>query len=261
MTDHFAEVNGMDFRKTYDTIPAQFDKWRPRYCDALFADVIECANIDGSKDVLEIGLGTGQATEPFLKTGCNYLAIELGEQFVEFTKNKFSSYFNFNIVQGDFENHDFDPQKFDLVFSAATIQWIPEKICFPKVYDLLKSGGTLAMFMTRTDEKTPNGVLYDEIQKVYAEHFQVETKYTCKLNYEHAVNYGFVDFNYRDWKETRVYTADQYIEYLASTQVEHITLQEPHKSNFYNGVHDAIIKAGNKKVLNDTIALYLAKKP
>jgi 16S rRNA A1518/A1519 N6-dimethyltransferase RsmA/KsgA/DIM1 with predicted DNA glycosylase/AP lyase activity len=74
-----------------------------RYCDALFADVIECANIDGSKDVLEIGLGTGQATEPFLKTGCNYLAIELGEQFVEFTKNKFSSYFNFNIVQGDFE--------------------------------------------------------------------------------------------------------------------------------------------------------------
>lgn len=40
------EVIGMDFRKTYDTIPAQFDKWRPRYCDELFADVIECANID-----------------------------------------------------------------------------------------------------------------------------------------------------------------------------------------------------------------------
>lgn len=251
----------MDFRKTFDTIPEQFDKWRPRYCDELFNAVIDYAKIDANRSVLEIGPGTGQATEPFLKTNCSYLAIELGENFVDFTKNKFASYPNFNIVNGDFETHDFSSQKFDLIFSAATIQWIPEKICFPKVYNLLKSGGTLAMFMTRTDERTPNGALYDAIQKVYDEHFHVETKYTCKLNYDHVVHYGFVDFNYRDWKKIRVYTADEYIEYLASTQVEHITLKEPHKSSFYNGVREAIINAGNKIILNDTIALYLTKKP
>ena len=117
----------MDFRKTYHAIPEQFDKWRPRYCNELFDDVIEYAKIDDSKSVLEIGPGTGQATEPFLKTGCDYLAIELRENFVDFTKNK---------------------------------------------------------------------------------------------------NYGFIDYNYRDWKSTRAYNADEYVEYLASTQVEHITLQE-----------------------------------
>ncbi len=255
-------MNGaVDFRKTFDTIPEQFDKWRPRYCDELFADVIDYAKIDASKFVLEIGPGTGQATEPFLKTGCNYLAIELGEHFVEFTKNKFGSYSNFNIINDDFETHDFGTQKFDLVFSAATIQWIPEKIGFPKVYDLLKSGGTFAMFMTRTDEKTPNGALYDAIQKVYDEHFHVETKYTCSLNYDNVVNYGFVDYNCRDWKRTKVYTAEEYVEYLASTQVEHITLQEPYKSSFYNGIRKTIINGGNRITLNDTIALYLAKKP
>lgn len=251
----------MDFRKTFDAIPEAFDKWRPRYCDELFADVIDYAQIDGAKSVLEIGPGTGQATEPFLKTGCKYLAIELGETFVEFTKNKFASYGNFNIVNDDFEIHDFGTQQFDLVFSAATIQWIPETICFPKVYDLLKSGGTLAMFMTYTDEKTPNLVLFEEIQKVYDEHFHVETKYTCKMNYDNVVNYGFVDYNYRDWKRTRVYTAEEYVEYLAGTQVEHITLQEPYKSSFYNGIRQAILNAGNKIILHDTIALYLAKKP
>ena len=103
--------------------------------------------------------------------------------------------------------------------------------------------------------------MYDTIQKVYDEHFRVETRYTCSLNYDNVVNYGFVDFNYRDWKRTRVYTAEEYIEYLASTQVEHITLQEPYKSSFFNGVREAIINAGNKIILNDTIALYLAKKP
>lgn len=71
----------MDFRKTFDAIPEQFDKWRPRYCDELFEDIIQNAKIDPKKTVLEIGPGTGQATEPFLKTGCHYLAIELGENF------------------------------------------------------------------------------------------------------------------------------------------------------------------------------------
>lgn len=251
----------MDFRKTFDKIPEEFDKWRTRYCDELFNDVIEYAELNSDKAALEIGPGTGQATEPFLKTGCNYLAIELGEHLTEFTKNKFSSYDNFHIVNDDFETHDFGAQKFDLVFSAATIQWIPEKIGFPKIYDLLKSGGTLAMFMTRTDEKTPNGALYDEIEAVYEKYFHPETEYTCRLNYDNVVNYGFVDFNYRDWKKVRVYNADEYIEYLSSTQVTHITLQEPYKSKFYDGIRKAVINAGNKIILNDTIALYLTKKP
>ena len=251
----------MDFRKTFDAIPEAFDQWRPRYCKELFEFLIDYTKIDRMKSALEIGPGTGQATEPFLKTGCNYLAIELGENFVEFTKNKFGSYNNFHIVNGDFEIYDFGTQRFDLVFSAATIQWIPEAICFPKVYDLLKSGGTLAMFMTYTDERTSNLALFEEIQKVYDEHFHVDTKYTCKLDYGNVVNYGFTDYSYREWKTTRVYTAKEYVDYLAGTQVEHITLKEPYKSSFYHGIYQAVVNAGNKIVLNDTIALYLAKKP
>lgn len=64
----------MKFRKVFDTIPEKFDKWRPRYCDEVFADVIKHSQLNSEKSALEIGPGTGQATEPILKTGCNYLA-------------------------------------------------------------------------------------------------------------------------------------------------------------------------------------------
>lgn len=57
---------------------------RPRYCDELYKDLIEYAELGPGKTVFEIGPGTGQATEPILKTGCSYLAIELGENFTEF---------------------------------------------------------------------------------------------------------------------------------------------------------------------------------
>lgn len=251
----------MDFRKTFDSIPEQFDKWRQRYCKELFDTVIQYADISPSSSVLEIGPGSGQATEPFLKTGCNYLAIELGENFTEYDRKKFADYECFHIVNADFETYDFGDMKFDLVFSAATIQWIPERIAFPKIYSLLKSGGTLAMFMTRTDDKTPNGELYNELQRVSEEHFYVDAVHTCKMVYEHAQNYGFVDFNYRDWKEVKTYNADEYAEYLASTQIGHITLREPYKTPYYDGVRAAVRRHGDKMIHNNTIALYLAKKP
>lgn len=92
------------------------------------------------------------------------------------------------------------------------------------VYNLLKSGGTLAMFMARTDEKTPSGALYDAIEKVYDEYINIETKFTCRFNYDNVFNYSFVDYNYHDWKKSKVYTAEEYVEYLASTQIEHITI-------------------------------------
>lgn len=54
----------MDFRKVFDTIPDQFDKYRPRYSAELFTDLIGFAEIRPGKTVLELGLETGQATEP-----------------------------------------------------------------------------------------------------------------------------------------------------------------------------------------------------
>lgn len=167
----------MDFRKTFDKIPETFDKYRPRYCDELFREIITVSELNSIKDVLEIGPGTGQASEPFLKIGCNYMAIELGENFTEYMKTKYGSYSNFTIVNSDFETYDFGNQRFDLIYSAATIQWIPENIAFSKVYNLLRSGGILAMFMTCSDEKSRNEELYNKIQEVYKEHFIVKQRY------------------------------------------------------------------------------------
>ena len=118
----------MDFRKVFDAIPEQFDRWRPRYCEQLFSDIIEYSKMGPSKKALEIGPGTGQATEPILKTGCRYLGIELGEHLADYTRNKYSNYANFHIVNADFETYDFGNEAFDFIYSDATIQWIPEDI-------------------------------------------------------------------------------------------------------------------------------------
>jgi cyclopropane fatty-acyl-phospholipid synthase-like methyltransferase len=254
------EVIFMDFRKVFNSIPEEFDKWRTRYCDEVFNDIIQYSKLDHEKTTLEIGPGTGQATEPILKTGCNYLAIELGEKLAEYTKNKFSCYENFHIVTADFESYDFGHDQFDLVYSAATIQWIPEEIAFPKVYHMLKSHGTFAMMFTKTDEKSANELLYMKMQEVYDKYFHPETDYTCHIEYNNTEKYGFTDIECRSYNKTRELNADEYVAWI-STHAPHITLKEPYKSSFYKGIRDVILNFGNKITLKDTIVLYLARKP
>lgn len=143
----------MEFRKAFDTIPEQFDKYRPRYSKELFDYLISYAEIGTGKSVLELGPGTGQATDPILKTECDYHAIELGEHLFQKMIEKYGHYENFNIVNDDFITHDFGKEKYDLIYSAATIQWIPEQIAFSKTFELLKPGGILAMMLIRADYK------------------------------------------------------------------------------------------------------------
>lgn len=251
----------MELRTVFDTIPEHFDRYRPRYCAELFDDLIGAAGIGPGKSVLELGPGTGQATEPILNTGCDYHAIELGEHLFEFMKRKYGSRPNFHIVNADFITHDFGGQRFDMIYSAATIQWIPEEVAFPKTFALLKPGGTLAMMLTVSDYRTPDETLYARIQKVYSEYFKPEIPYTHGgFRYDSAPAYGYADFERREFRGKREMTADEYVSFCG-THCDHIVIPEPYRTPFFEGLRNAVLAAGNRIVFLDTYVLYLAKKP
>lgn len=251
----------MEAREVFDTIPEAFDKYRPRYSPALFDDLIHLADVGAGKSVLELGPGTGQATDPILDTGCDYHCIELGKHLAAKMSEKYGSRDNFHIVNDDFITHDFGEQRFDMIYSAATIQWIPEDVAFAKTFALLKPGGTLAMIRINGEYKTPNPQLYDRIQEVYAAHFRPATPYQHgRFQYRNAVNYGYTDYEQREYHGTRRFNADQYIA-LVSTHSDHITIPEPHRTPFFTGLHQAVLDAGNVIKFNDTHILTLARKP
>lgn len=251
----------MELRRVFDTIPEQFDRYRPRYSAELFAALIDYGGIGPGKAVLELGPGTGQATDPVLQTGCDYTAIELGDNFCEVMQKKYGQNPNFRIFHDDFITHDFASQQFDLIYSAATIQWIPEDIAFSKTFALLKPGGTLAMMLTRGDYRTPNEALYQSIQKVYSAWFKPEVPYTHgSFRYDNAPAYGYVDFEKREFSGKRVFTAEEYAAFCG-THCDHIVIPEPYRSNFFKGLRDAVWEAGNQIVFQDTYVLYLTRKP
>ena len=251
----------MEFRLCFDTIPEQFDKYRVHYSREIFDCFIEKAHIGRGTRVLEIGPGTGQATDPILDTGCDYTAIELGSNFAEVLRRKYGSRENYTLINGDFITCDLGAECFDVIYSAAAIQWIPEDIAFGKTFSLLKSGGMLGMMYLTGDYRSPDPELFADIQKVYDEYFNPARKYGHeKFVYDNAVNHGFTGLETVCFKGRREYTADEYLKYIG-THSDHIVLEEPYRTPFFEGVREAVLRHGNRVVFDDTYVLKTMRKP
>ena len=259
--DDIKEMEQDEFRKVFDTIPDQFDEYRPRYSDELFEFLIKEAQIGPGKKVLEIGPGTGQATEPILDTGCEYHAIELGEHLFRKMKEKYGGRPNFDIVNDDFITHDFGDEKFDMIYSAATIQWIPEEVAFSKTFSLLKPGGTLAMMITDSEYRSTNEELYQKIQALYDRYYKPDIPYRHGgFHYTSAPEYGYTEVKRIEFKGRRIFTADQYVAF-SGTHCDHIVIPEPLRLKFFEGLRSAVKDAGDMITFNDTYVLYLTRRP
>lgn len=256
---------------TFDTVASRYEKLRPGYTDDLYRMLFDYIAIDRSLNVVEVGIGGGQATLPILKTGCTLTAVEYGENFSNLCKEKFKEYKNFSVITEKFENVSFPDVQYDLVYSASAFHWVPEDIGYSKVFAMLKSGGTFARFANHPSRDKGNPVLSEEIDKLYskyyAKYYGKDTKSEKEYSEEQAIQraqiaekYGFVDIRHAMFYRTRTFSAKEYIE-LLGTYSDHIAIEEKIRTEFFSKIEEAINQYGGSLTIYDTIDLQLARKP
>lgn len=256
----------MDLRLKFNEDAENYDKWRPDYVPELFDEIISYSGMDETKKALEIGIGTGQATLPFLQTKCKVTAIELGEKLAEYSRRKFASFNNLEVINTGFESFCGDSNTFDLIYSATAFHWIPEEAGYVKVFQLLKSGGVLALFWNHPFVCRTDNLLHMEIQKVYSKFTQCDkkpiefVKRDCKKIENTIKNYGFKNCYSKLFFQTRTFTADGYIS-LLNTYSDHRAMPMKARTALENGIADAINSFGGILHVYDTMDLYLAQKP
>ena len=255
---------------TFDTVVSTYDKMRPGYSPELFQAIFDYIQINDGSSVVEVGSGSGQATEPLLKTGCNLIAAEYGENFSKLLLEKFKNYPKFSVMTGKFEELGFPSNSFDLVFSATAFHWVPEEIGYKKVYDMLKPGGAFARFANRPRNCKNDPELGDEIQVLYDEYYTKQNNIksgTRKWFSEDDAKkislipekYGFTDIQYHLFYRERIFTANEYIQ-LLGTYSDHIAIEEKIRNEFFAGIEDAINRHGGTITISDTMDLELARK-
>ena len=112
-----AVIKGLEW--TFDTAAEVYEKMRPGYVEELYRDIFQYIPVDESSNVVEIGIGGGQATPPVVKTGCKLTAVEYGEALSEICREKFKEYPRFSVATLKFEDYVCEPDSCDFIYSAS----------------------------------------------------------------------------------------------------------------------------------------------
>lgn len=257
----------MDEKYLFDEVVLNYEKRRPNYGSQLFEDVIKYSNLTSDKSIIEIGCGTGQATEPFLKTKCKVTAVELGQNLSSYTAKKFSNYTNIKIIQSAFEDYKCDDNKFDMLYSATAFHWIPDEIGYKKAFRILKNDGTIALFWNKPSTNNMDDPLHKKINSIYNEFLPQwnhktsdndnESKYSGTMN---QLNYyGFTDIKLKLYHNIRKLNGVEYVE-LLNTYSDHRALDKSIQVPFFDAIKKAIEEFGDELIINDTVELYLGRK-
>lgn len=251
---------------TFNTEAERYEKMRPGYVSELYEDIFKYISVDKSSNVVEIGIGGGQATLPILKTGCKLTAVEYGENLAELCRQKFKEFPRFSALTTKFEDFICDNNLYDLIYSASAFHWIPEEIGYTKVFEMLKRGGVFARFANHPYKDKGREEIHEALQKIYSVYmpgslgYNEYSEYDAKKRADIAQKYGFVDISYKLYHRTRSFTAKEYIS-LLGTYSDHIVIEENTRKKFFLEIEEAIDNLGGQIEIYDTIDLQLARKP
>jgi SAM-dependent methyltransferase len=134
-----------DLGRVFDEVPEIYDRVRPGYPDALFADLCAVTGLDERSSVLEVGCGTGQATRSLAALGCAVTAVEPGPAMAALARRRIASFGNVDIETAAFEEWDDRGRRFDVLAAASSWHWVDPSIGWRRAYDVLHPGGWMAL--------------------------------------------------------------------------------------------------------------------
>jgi SAM-dependent methyltransferase len=131
--------------KEFDESAVAYDRFRPRYPDAVFDDIMELGELQSGARVVEVGAGTGIGTEALVERGLQVFAIEPSDGMRELAQEKLGDRASFS--GGRFE--DFTAlSAADAIVAFSAWHWVEPSVGLDLAARLLSAGGVLAVAWT-----------------------------------------------------------------------------------------------------------------
>ncbi|MGM1048824.1 MAG: class I SAM-dependent methyltransferase [Bacillota bacterium] len=251
--------------KMFNQMSDYYDKFRPSYPLDVVEKIIQETGINQTSQLLEIGAGSGKATELFAAQDLNICCIEPGPDLVERGTKKFANNRRVGFITARFEEYDLPQQQYDVIYSTQAFHWIPQPIGYEKCAFALKDKGYLALMWNMY-------ITYEN--KLDQELLEISNRYG-----------GFTDFLSSDGCEKRIasicsaiensrlfhsphvyrfpwsqeYTADEYFGFVLTSN-SFVQRSDEEKQRAYQDITVLANKHG--RVINRPYicALYLAQK-
>ncbi len=126
-----------------------YDRHRPSYPPQLVDDLLAAARVGNGGRVLEVGAGTGKATELFAQRGAVVVGVEPSAAMAALARRRCAAFPNVTILESDFEDLDLGGERFPLLYAAQAWHWIDPEVRYRRARMALSDGGRLGVFWNR----------------------------------------------------------------------------------------------------------------
>src|SRR5947209_11342989 len=113
----------MELRATFDTVAEIYDAVRPGYPEPLFDGIAAIAGLGPGDPVLEVGCGSGQATESLYARRYAITALDPGPALIAAARRRFAGARGLTFVTTAFEDWDPPHGGYRLVAAAQAWHW------------------------------------------------------------------------------------------------------------------------------------------
>lgn len=173
--EHYNQLIDENNDPVHDPKPLReyMDKWDGK-------KFIDSMQLDKSKSVLEIGVGTGRLAIKIAPSCGRFVGVDISPKTIERAKENLLSCSNVELICDDFMSFSFD-RCFDVIYSSLTFMHIREKaFAIQKIASLLKTDG---LFVLSIDKNQSDFIDMGTRQiKIYPDnpsdicHFILDTK-------------------------------------------------------------------------------------
>ena len=255
----------MEQRFTFDGVANLYNNARPTYPDRLFDDVIAFAGLHDKDEILEIGCGTGQATQVFARRGLSVLALDPGEELIAVARKGLEEFPKVRFAQTTFEAWPSEAGAFKLVAAAQSFHWISPELRFAKTAAQLTPDGTLAVF--GNVPMPPEPPFAEKFADIYARHAPqlsgppAEAWYLPNGPFAESLHQSeyFEAQEQRCYRWSRAHTTQSYTD-LLRTLSSYRLLPPQEREALLSEIADAITAQGGEFELHYETHLYLARR-
>lgn len=212
-------------------------------------DLVKRIDLSNPKKVIDIGCGPGNSTNVLYERfqNADILGVDYSKNMLEKAK---ANYPKLHFAEFDARNDFWDlDNDYDIVFSNACIQWIPNhKELLPKMMSLLRTGGVLAVQIP-VQFNEPIHKIINEVssRNCWKEKFNFKRIFNILDDCEYYDILSEVSSDFEMWQTTyyhKMNSHQEIIEWYKSTGLKPYldSLDGQDKEEFLNDVYNEIVK-------------------
>jgi SAM-dependent methyltransferase len=255
-------------RPAFGRVAELYDRARPSYPAGVIDALLHYGGLRAGSRVVEVGAGTGKATELLAARGLDVTAIEPSAGMAAVARLKLARWSKVLIVESTFEDWN-AVERFDAVVSVQAWHWVNPAVRYAVAHRALAPGGTLAAVWAFPDlERCPERAALSrayrsapvELQADFPMHPDSEpTRLAGDWTAELAAAGGFGPAEVRCFPWSVVYTTKSYTD-LLQTHQDHILLGDSDRAALVGEIERAIESQGGRLELPLNTYLCLARR-